>query len=259
MVAYSSCLRNLLPANTARMEDSPSGLWRTLGKRVGVTASRVRISYPPPSPFSYPKEKGFFYFSRAPRRRMAGIGGHKPLPPARNTIRPQLRKARTLEPRQNGSSRETTSTISIQHARLGAYPASHASRRAYLAVVCTIGQAHGRKASGQETHDPCNPAIIRHRQHDRNSSHPPITGRRHTQLRDTVKTTAENHHKPRPALDGAGIPRRPAPYATNTFTSSDYDTSSYDLRVTLTGVNGDTGSPGFFIFKRVLWLKSRSV
>lgn len=30
------------------MEDSPSGLWRTLGKRVGVTASRVRISYPPP-------------------------------------------------------------------------------------------------------------------------------------------------------------------------------------------------------------------
>lgn len=29
------------------MEDSPSGLWRTLGKRVGVTASRVRISYPP--------------------------------------------------------------------------------------------------------------------------------------------------------------------------------------------------------------------
>lgn len=43
------------------MEDSPSGLWRTLGKRVGVTASRVRISYPPPSgfwllskPFCYP-------------------------------------------------------------------------------------------------------------------------------------------------------------------------------------------------------------
>ena len=30
------------------MENSPSGLWRTLGKRVGVTASRVRISYSPP-------------------------------------------------------------------------------------------------------------------------------------------------------------------------------------------------------------------
>lgn len=87
MVAYSSCLRSLLPANTARMEDSPSGLWRTLGKRVGVTASRVRISYPPPSPFSHPKEKGFF-ISVEPRRRMAGIGRHKPLPPARNTIRP---------------------------------------------------------------------------------------------------------------------------------------------------------------------------
>ena len=29
------------------MEDSPSGLWRTLGKRVGCKPSRVRISYPP--------------------------------------------------------------------------------------------------------------------------------------------------------------------------------------------------------------------
>ena len=29
------------------VENSPSGLWRTLGKRVGVTASRVRISYSP--------------------------------------------------------------------------------------------------------------------------------------------------------------------------------------------------------------------
>lgn len=48
-----------------------------------------------------PKGKELFHFSRAPRRRMAGIGRHKPLPPARNTIRPQLRMARTLEPRQN--------------------------------------------------------------------------------------------------------------------------------------------------------------
>src|SRR5439155_11604079 len=30
-------------------EDSPRGLGRTLGKRVGLTPSRVRISYPPPS------------------------------------------------------------------------------------------------------------------------------------------------------------------------------------------------------------------
>src|SRR5690606_22206271 len=29
-------------------EDSPSGLGRTLGKRVGGNPSRVRISYPPP-------------------------------------------------------------------------------------------------------------------------------------------------------------------------------------------------------------------
>ena len=32
-----------------RAEDSPSGLGRTLGKRVGGNPSRVRISYPPPS------------------------------------------------------------------------------------------------------------------------------------------------------------------------------------------------------------------
>src|SRR3954447_6617636 len=33
-----------------RAEDSPRGLWRSLGKRVGFTPSRVRISYPPPRP-----------------------------------------------------------------------------------------------------------------------------------------------------------------------------------------------------------------
>ena len=42
------------------MEDSPSGLWRTLGKRVGVTASRVRISYPPLAGFSDDSESLFF-------------------------------------------------------------------------------------------------------------------------------------------------------------------------------------------------------
>src|SRR5690606_18486061 len=31
-----------------RAEDSPSGLWRSLGKRVGLTPSGVRIPYPPP-------------------------------------------------------------------------------------------------------------------------------------------------------------------------------------------------------------------
>ena len=42
------------------MEDSPSGLWRTLGKRVGVTASRVRISYPPLAGLSDDSESLFF-------------------------------------------------------------------------------------------------------------------------------------------------------------------------------------------------------
>ena len=31
-----------------RLEDSPSGLWRTLGKRVGCKPSGVRIPHPPP-------------------------------------------------------------------------------------------------------------------------------------------------------------------------------------------------------------------
>jgi hypothetical protein len=33
---------------TFRAEDSPRGLWRSLGKRVGLTPSRVRIPHPPP-------------------------------------------------------------------------------------------------------------------------------------------------------------------------------------------------------------------
>ena len=50
------------------MEDSPSGLWRTLGKRVGVTASRVRISYPPPGlePPKPLKSFGFRGFALVP-------------------------------------------------------------------------------------------------------------------------------------------------------------------------------------------------
>ena len=48
VISYSSCTVTHTNAFPQAMEDSPSGLWRTLGKRVGVTASRVRISYPPP-------------------------------------------------------------------------------------------------------------------------------------------------------------------------------------------------------------------
>ena len=42
-----SCVR--LPV-TFRAEDSPRGLWRSLGKRVGCKPSRVRIPHPPPLP-----------------------------------------------------------------------------------------------------------------------------------------------------------------------------------------------------------------
>src|SRR4051812_49929108 len=41
----------MIPGSLAyplRLEDSPRGLGRTLGKRVGGNPSRVRISYPPP-------------------------------------------------------------------------------------------------------------------------------------------------------------------------------------------------------------------
>ena len=50
------------------MENSPSGLWRTLGKRVGVTASRVRISYSPPGlePRKPLKTFGFRGFALVP-------------------------------------------------------------------------------------------------------------------------------------------------------------------------------------------------
>ena len=41
-----SCLR--AGPVTFAAEDSPSGLWRSLGKRVGLTPSGVQIPYPPP-------------------------------------------------------------------------------------------------------------------------------------------------------------------------------------------------------------------
>src|SRR5262249_37736310 len=41
------CRRHLYP-HPRTQEDSPSGLGRTLGKRVGGNPSRVRISHPPP-------------------------------------------------------------------------------------------------------------------------------------------------------------------------------------------------------------------
>ena len=76
------------------MEDSPSGLWRTLGKRVGVTASRVRISYPPPGfePRKPLKSFGFRGFALIPPdcRFPPGtlrLGTSGPRPAARVTYR----------------------------------------------------------------------------------------------------------------------------------------------------------------------------
>src|SRR6201996_1496837 len=47
-------------------EDSPSGLWRTLGKRVGGNPSRVRIPHPPPFSAGAPLP-GFPAISAGPR------------------------------------------------------------------------------------------------------------------------------------------------------------------------------------------------
>ena len=45
-----------------RLEDSPSGLWRTLGKRVGCKPSGVRIPHPPPPPRNL-RDSGVLCFS----------------------------------------------------------------------------------------------------------------------------------------------------------------------------------------------------
>ena len=54
-------------------EDSPSGLWRTLGKRVGCKPSGVRIPHPPPpDPGTCPGSGVFFAFAaKSPHRRGA--------------------------------------------------------------------------------------------------------------------------------------------------------------------------------------------
>lgn len=72
VVFYSSCPVARICGFPKAMEDSPSGLWRTLGKRVGVTASRVRISYPPPGfePRKPLKTFGFRGFALIPPPRL---------------------------------------------------------------------------------------------------------------------------------------------------------------------------------------------
>ena len=46
------------------MEGSPSGLWRTLGKRVGCKPSRVRIPLPPPGRVARSKRPGDFLLQK---------------------------------------------------------------------------------------------------------------------------------------------------------------------------------------------------
>ena len=56
-------------------EDSPSGLWRTLGKRVGCKPSGVRIPHPPPpNPGTCPGSGVFFAFAaKSPHRRRGAL------------------------------------------------------------------------------------------------------------------------------------------------------------------------------------------
>ena len=77
------------------MEDSPSGLWRTLGKRVGVTASRVRISYPPPGfePRKPLKTFGFRGFALIPP-----IVGSPRVPSVSTPLAPTRRACHISEP-----------------------------------------------------------------------------------------------------------------------------------------------------------------
>ena len=46
-LVFSSAFRLGWSGASAQLEDSPSGLWRTLGKRVGCKPSGVRIPHPP--------------------------------------------------------------------------------------------------------------------------------------------------------------------------------------------------------------------
>lgn len=94
VISYSSCPVTHTNAFPQAMEDSPSGLWRTLGKRVGVTASRVRISYPPPGfePRKPLESFGFRGFALIPPDRRFPPGALRldtsgPRPSARVTYR----------------------------------------------------------------------------------------------------------------------------------------------------------------------------
>lgn len=60
------------------VEGSPSGLWRTLGKRVGCKPSRVRIPLPPPGEKQSDFVSGCFS-SYEEKARADSITGHQNL------------------------------------------------------------------------------------------------------------------------------------------------------------------------------------
>lgn len=96
------------------MEDSPSGLWRTLGKRVGCKPSRVQISYPPPGsePRKPLKSFGFRGFALVPLRFSVPSGCppfrhlRPPRPAARVTYRNRRFRKRLRAPARRVSAIE---------------------------------------------------------------------------------------------------------------------------------------------------------
>ena len=75
-----------------RLEDSPSGLWRTLGKRVGCKPSGVRIPHPPPPPRNLRDSGVFAVLFSAPRQAIRRDLSPSTTPSAPATIAPCSRK-----------------------------------------------------------------------------------------------------------------------------------------------------------------------
>src|SRR5690606_20236590 len=102
-------------------EDSPSGLGRTLGKRVGGNPSRVRISYPPPARPGVVRTAPppVSRWPEGPSRRRATATLHDPTshlpsrseyraephPAMQSQTRPSRAKPGRAEPRQHTQSR----------------------------------------------------------------------------------------------------------------------------------------------------------
>ena len=65
-LVFSSAFRLGWSGASAQLEDSPSGLWRTLGKRVGCKPSGVRIPHPPQNSPGILEVPGFFVVFACP-------------------------------------------------------------------------------------------------------------------------------------------------------------------------------------------------